>query len=65
MDEWAVGVILFYMFSGAQYPTFKDKKVKFTEPVWKNYVHAKPVKQLIRALLNLDDGKRIPASRAL
>ena len=44
MDEWAVGVILFYMFSGAQYPTFKDKKVKFTEPVWKNYVHAKPVK---------------------
>ena len=30
IDEWAAGIILFFLFSGGQYPTFKGPKIVFS-----------------------------------
>ena len=65
MDEWALGVLLFYMFSGSDYPSCQDNKVKFTAKVWSKYLHSKAIRQLVRALLNLDEARRMTVSKAL
>ena len=64
-DEWAVGVILYYLFSGGKYPAFKGKKVKFQGLLWKKYAHKKDIKRLISGLLILDEEKRTSAAKAL
>lgn len=61
-DEWAIGVLLYYMFSGGSYPDFATSgKVKFTGKIWKKYDKKEEVKKLIKGLLTVDESKRMSA----
>ena len=80
VDEYAVGVIAYYMFTGGEMPyqipstIKKDERIyrfiskaciDFKQPCWANYSYGSDLEQIIRGLLQVDEKKRISAADAL
>ena len=80
-DEYAIGVLAFYMFGGMKdypckiplfltedleiYEHLRKAKLDFQKPVWDQYRFGKQIKQVISGLLKFDDSQRMTASQAL
>ena len=80
VDEYAIGVLAFYMFSGGEFPyqiphtIKKDEKIyrfisksqlEFKHSIWSRYKHRTELEQIIRSLLSVDEKKRMSAADVL
>ena len=81
VDEYAVGVLAYYLFSGMKdypckiplfltddldiYDHLAQAKLSFSQPIWSHYRFGKQVQQLITGLLKFDDSSRLTAREAL
>ena len=80
VDEYAVGVLAYYMFSGGEFPYLIPQSIKkderiyrfisktcidFKQSSWSRYNCRGELEHLIRGLLSVDEKKRISAADAL
>ena len=81
VDEYAVGVLAYYLFSGMKDYPFKiplsltddmeiydylcEEEVQFSQPIWTLYKSSEQIKKLIVGLLELNDDERLTAKEAL
>ena len=81
VDEYAVGVLAYYLFSGMKdYPCkiplsltddrqifnhLEQAQLEFRQPIWEHYRFSGQIKEIIIGLLKFDDNQRLTAKEAL
>ena len=79
VDEFAAGVLMYYMLGGFKFPfkftksnndkelylTLIQQELSFKDRIWDKYDHFIEIQQVLEGLLNKDPARRISAKKAL